>query len=163
MMNEYVRPKKRRGLTIAERLDRYTKQEGECRVWMAARDRNGYGRIRVEGSTKFTHRVAWSEKHGPIPAGMDVCHHCDNPPCREESHLFLGTRSDNMTDMLKKGRAPKKLTEEDVSAILGTAGTLTAVAAQYGVSHALVGQIKRGEIWKHVFKRAAALPAMANG
>lgn len=98
------RPKYQRGLSVAERLDRWTRQDGECRVWVGYRDPRGYGRTKVDGVIELVHRVTWREKHGPIPPGMEVCHRCDNPPCREESHLFLGTHADNMADMVAKGR-----------------------------------------------------------
>jgi len=53
----------------------------------------------------YVHRVAWELTSGPIPDGMQVLHACDNPPCFNPEHLFLGTRSDNMVDMVSKGRA----------------------------------------------------------
>lgn len=64
-----------------------------------------YTRITVDGEEQYAHRLIWADAHGPIPDGMFVLHHCDNPPCYLDEHLFLGTHTDNMRDMLQKGRA----------------------------------------------------------
>lgn len=76
-----------------------------CWLWEGSYDRkSGYGWIRINGRNMRSHRAAWEETYGPIPKGLHVCHRCDTPPCVNPKHLFLGTRSDNMTDMVKKGR-----------------------------------------------------------
>jgi hypothetical protein len=66
---------------------------------------SGYGQLRVNGKRWQAHRWAWTQANGPIPAGMKVLHRCDNPPCWNVEHLFLGTQRDNMRDMAVKGRA----------------------------------------------------------
>lgn len=66
---------------------------------------NGYGRIGGgDGKTWLAHRMSWTCHFGPIPAGIQVLHRCDNRKCIRPEHLFLGTQADNMQDMIAKGR-----------------------------------------------------------
>lgn len=138
-----------------------------CWIWTGATNDKGYGQIqrgdRGEGRIS-THRLAWQLQHGPIPEGLDVCHECDNPPCCNPAHLFLGTHSDNMVDMYSKGRANKKprhgeqnhaakLTADQVREIrlLCAKGmTQNAVAQQFGVSEAAIQKIVKRKNWKHL-------------
>ena len=76
-----------------------------CWKWIGGKDRHGYGLVKIAGSMKLTHRVAYANFVGPIPAGMHVLHTCDNPGCVNPTHLWLGTHQDNMDDMARKGRA----------------------------------------------------------
>ena len=79
--------------------------EGDCVVWIGAHDGKGYGMIsRGRGHHIRTHRLMWQQAYGPIPTGMYICHHCDNPSCVKLAHLFLGTNRDNQLDCAKKGR-----------------------------------------------------------
>jgi hypothetical protein len=88
----------------AVRFWRNVQKTADCWVWTGARSGAGYGQININDVLVFTHRFSWELHHGPIPDGLLVCHHCDNPPCCNPAHLFLGTPSDNMVDKIRKGR-----------------------------------------------------------
>ena len=132
-----------------------------CVVFTGYRNPQGYGRIRVEGRGKLTHRVIWEYHRGQVPKGHDVCHSCDNPSCVNIDHLFLGTRDDNMKDAARKGRVRKgvahhnaKLTGEDVLSIRERAASgqrsLRGIARDYGVAYATVYDVISGATWSHI-------------
>lgn len=75
-----------------------------CLEWQAARTHNGYGKFKINDKMTRAHRAAWEDKHGTIPDGIHALHKCDNPPCVDDEHLFLGTQVDNAKDMVAKSR-----------------------------------------------------------
>jgi len=84
-------------------------------MWMRSRSNpSGYGQVGiVDGKLIRAHRLAWELTNGWIPNGLYVCHHCDNPPCCNPAHLFLGTQADNMSDMVKKRRQQRDISTPD--------------------------------------------------
>lgn len=98
-------------IDLKERLSSHIKinPETQCWEWQGSK-RNGYGRMIVGSRTDKTrksqsaHRISYEIYHGEIPDGMEVCHKCDNPCCVNPSHLFIGTRQDNINDRERKGR-----------------------------------------------------------
>lgn len=100
-------------MTAADRIAAgLERKPNGCLEWTGLTNAKGYGRTSLNGKPDLTHRVAWILANGPIPDGLHVLHHCDNPPCGEteptegypEGHLFLGTNDDNVADMDAKGR-----------------------------------------------------------
>lgn len=116
----------------------------------------------------FAHRVAYELVIGPIPAGMAVCHSCDNPSCCNPAHLWLGTKGDNNRDCYNKGRryqpgpvpyelrargervANARLTPEKVRMIVSSDLPHKALARQLGVSDTAVRNVRNGVTWGHV-------------
>lgn len=139
----------------------------ECWPWIGYVDpRSGYGRIcRAGGSRHDGHRLAYELFNGPIPEGIFVCHQCDNRPCCNPSHLFLGTIVDNRNDCVTKGRHAfgerqwlSKLTAEDVRTIRATyvkgkaplksEFSGNALARRFGVTPTIISRIISGKIWR---------------
>ncbi len=134
----------------------------QCWEWTGTRQTQGYGKIINEyGQLETTHRVAWRLFRSPIPKGMLICHHCDNPPCVNPDHLFVGTHHDNMADCMAKGRQDggrgeghgcAKLNENQVREIRRLSRELPTkeIAARFRISLALVGFIRLRKRWKDV-------------
>lgn len=139
---------------------RVIKKEG-CWGWSGFCNFFGYGQISLpSGNATNAHRVSWELHYGTIPEGMWVLHRCDNPPCVNPEHLFLGTHEDNMRDMAQKNRSPKgesspvsKLTDDivrEMRSLRAQGWSQQRIADKFGVSQPLVGMVCRRKIWSHV-------------
>jgi hypothetical protein len=77
----------------------------ECWGWKAHTNDAGYGMLGLGNKSVRAHRFSYELHYGPIPNGLHVCHKCDNPPCCNPAHLFLGDDIANIQDKVEKGRA----------------------------------------------------------
>ncbi len=141
------------------------RSENECWPWRAAvrRRDEGYGAFWLNGRHQPAQKVAWTLTFGAVPQGMEVCHHCDNPPCCNPSHLFVGTRQQNNADKVSKRRHAfgskngfAKLTEEQAREIkllkpTGRApnGYRRDIAKRFGVSTAAITDLWSRR-WMHL-------------
>jgi hypothetical protein len=99
-------------IPVRERFWQHVDMSGglfACWPWTGATFHWGHGAVKVNGRPWGAHRIAWELTRGPIPDGLLICHHCDNPPCCNPAHLFVGTHThlDNVRDMDAKGRRGK--------------------------------------------------------
>lgn len=85
---------------------KFVKRESGCWEWTGFVSNLGYGRFQIGRIQHFSHRLSYAINKGPITGWLFVCHSCDNRLCVNPDHLWLGTHSDNMQDMLRKGRGP---------------------------------------------------------
>lgn len=147
----------RRGASLDERLRHHgwTVTASGCWEWSGYREDFGYGLLAVgRGRPERASRAAYAAWVGTIPAGGVVCHRCDNPPCINPAHLFLGDRATNNGDMKAKKRSANgtrkvnwRLTDaqvDEIRAVYAAGGrSQLAIAEQYGVSQQLVSHIVR--------------------
>lgn len=161
------------GLTVEERFWAKTDKRGpdECWFWLAGtrgRPPHVYGSVwdgtyRKSGLPHHVgaHCFSWRLLVGPIPPGMEVCHSCDHGLCVNPAHLFLGTHTDNMQDMMRKGRGyitcgekngRAKLSYDEVvearTKFSGKHGELSFLAREYGVGSGTMSKILKHQTWK---------------
>lgn len=128
-----------------------------CWLWTGHTGKRRYGYIFKDGKYLRSNRVSYEMHFMPIPEGMVVCHTCDEPRCVNPEHLFLGSHTDNMRDMVRKGRhasqvginSRARLTPQQVQEIRMTDRTLPShiVAPMYGVSSSTIRRIRSGHSW----------------
>ncbi len=163
-----------------QRFWSHVDKSADCWVWTGSKS-DGYGKCRFQTKFQNTHRVSWKLANGEIPDGMCVLHKCDNPPCCNPDHLFLGTKLDNARDCIAKGRFPDvashgaktrlmpgdkhrlaKITMADARHIreLRAAGLkLSEIAAIHSISVPRISSICTGKSWLEEPAPNAAEPA----
>jgi HNH endonuclease len=144
-----------------------TKKIGRCREWQGGMNDRGYGVLKWENQEWFAHRLAWTLTFGPIPDGMWVLHHCDNPPCVNAPGgcLYLGDHDQNVADKVRRGRqvdgerhGRAKLTAVQVEEIRrryvfpsyegAHDSNARALAEEFGVDRKQVQRLARGLAWR---------------
>lgn len=147
-------------------LSKFTKGlEDECWEWRGPRQKSGHGYLGFGHRPKHVgaHRIAYLLELGEIPSGLHVCHRCDNPPCVNPAHLFLGTAADNHRDKAQKGRSKGpigsknwrcKLTPSEVIQIrceYAAGGTsFVKLGKDYGVGPTTIEALVTRRTWRHV-------------
>lgn len=135
----------------------------DCWEWTAGRIPGGYGALwdNAIGRVRHTHRFAWELANGrAVPEGMVICHHCDNPPCCNPAHLFVGTQADNHADRGAKRRHSHgsrhyaaKLTEASVRELRRRAEvgeSVNALAREFGITQGTAWKVFHRKTWRHV-------------
>jgi hypothetical protein len=148
---------------------------GPCWMWTGCHVQSGHGQLWVDGKMRSATHVALQLAGTPVPAGLFACHHCDNPPCVNTAHLFIGTAADNSADMSRKNRNRKgndhpfhlhpelvKRGEEvggarlctadvvEIRRLRGRGHSLKQIGRMYDVSWTTIRSIDQGKTWRHV-------------
>ena len=139
------------------------KSDTECWEWLGCKHDEGYGRFRSDGKFISAHKFSYALHFGDIPEGLCVCHKCDNPPCCNPNHFFLGTKKDNSNDRDVKGRNVNKRGEENGSSKLKEQQvleirasyipfkcTVRKLASTYNVSAATIKLVIARKRWSHI-------------
>lgn len=134
----------------------------DCWEWKNGKDKDGYGKVCINYKHTRSHRVAYTLTYGKIEGGLWVLHKCDNPPCCNPRHLFLGTPKDNAVDRALKGHNKEqegkknkmsKLEDTKIVEIrkLVKNGLSTyKVGKMFGVSQQTISSICCYKLWKHI-------------
>ena len=147
--------------TIQTRFENFINKDQTCWLWLAAKDKDGYGLLKVNGKQKRAHRISYEQYIGIIPKGLFVCHSCDNPSCVNPTHLFVGTNSDNQKDAVQKGlltgrkgidHPMARLSEKDVISIINDKRSERDIAKSYNVCYQQINNIKNKKSWNHITK-----------
>lgn len=131
-----------------------------CWEYSGFRNADGYGSFRYLDRMRGAHRVSWMLFNGPIPEGLEVCHKCDNPPCFNPEHLFLGTHKENMIDASVKGvfygrkSGVRLFSKEDVIGILkrwDSGENSAQIGGSFDVHRNTILAIVKGVFYREIF------------
>ncbi len=136
-------------------------RESGCWEWCGWQNMDGYGHFKIAGKIRRVHRLVYECCIGIVPDGKLILHNCDNPPCCNPAHLYLGDEKDNIMDCVKRGRhSASILTEEQVREIKrDTAPSRPEkrnyqhykyLAKKYGVSVETIKGLVYGQTWGHI-------------
>ena len=137
---------------------KYTWNGSPCWLWTASRSKPGYGKWSVSRKKwSFAHRKSWELTRGEIPQGILVLHHCDNPPCVNPDHLFLGDKRDNALDYVYKGLHPrtKILVEQraDIKRLFAAGMKIIDIARKYKVAYTTIWGLIHAERYSRPWER----------
>lgn len=155
----------RAGIDLEERFWNKVQKgaDNDCWPFLGSKHRQGYGRMSWNDKLELTHRIAWSlANKKPLPDGA-VLHTCDNPPCCNPRHLFLGDHFINMKDMVSKGRSSHKIGELNGRAIITEemvreirdrynkeSASQRVLGEEYNLHQGTVSDIILRKTWSHV-------------
>jgi hypothetical protein len=130
-----------------------------CWEWNNWTNDKGYGEFSIKKRKVLAHRASYMAHNNltELPKGMYVCHTCDNPPCINPNHLFLGTQQDNMDDMYNKGRRKKAICGETVTNYLKGCRCKACIIIfrQVGRANYHKRKIKKGIVTRDWVKKSA--------
>ena len=165
-----------KGLTTEVRFWMKVNKTEYCWLWLARKDKDGYGRFYWNKKQRGAHRIAYMLSTGNYPPDdLVVCYKCDNPSCVNPEHLFLGTVSDNIKDKVSKKRTAcgnnngknthpesrsfgiknpnAKFTDEMIRQIREMYKKIKShrkIAQHFGVVKSTISSILNGKTWTHI-------------
>lgn len=130
-----------------------TDKSGDCWLWTGSHNKQGYGTLSHLGAVWFAHRASLYIHNGRLPRNMLVLHKCDVKACVNPEHLYIGTYSNNVRDMLERSTNSQRVNPDIARTIkfMCNTGLLDKeVAAILGFSRMTVRRVRKGQTWGFV-------------